>query len=214
MTKPYFRCLEVEVKDYDTGDVRVYQTKQSCARAFGLTHKTVYNYIRSGKLHSERYLFRHYIPNACIAWPDISTLEETRHYGKGVEVRDAKTMEIWKFKTYDEAGEFLSVHHDTIRRWVRDLDYSVKQGRWQMKSANDVRKWETIKIFEVKRKTDKIIRKRIFCIPGDGQPILSYRSKSGAAEAQCTTRNNIDKYLDTHKPDAKGRLWLSNHNSK
>lgn len=213
MTRPYFRCLEVEVKDYDTGDVRVYQTKQNCARAFGLTRKTVYNYIRSGKLHSERYLFRHYIPNACTPWPDINKLEETRQYGKGVEIRDVKTMEIWKFKTYDEASKFLCVHHDTIRRWVRDLDYSVKQGRYQIKSANDVRKWSSIRVFEIKRKSDKVIRVKIYCILLDGT-LLSYRSKTAAAEDQSTSRNTIDKFLDTGNVDYKGRLWLTNHTSK
>jgi hypothetical protein len=141
------KCIPVEVRNVDTGEVTRFTSAIGCARRLGLSKDAIQYRVRVG--HTRVFPERRQYRKATKAEPwfipeDIELAIKENGQSKHVLMRRWFTGEVTEFVRMTDLAEHLNVSPSTITQWLNTPNQPVLPGLCQLKWASDPTPWRKI----------------------------------------------------------------------
>lgn len=133
--------VQVERRDPVTGEVLLFPSIASCARAIGVKLPSMNWRLGEGpdRVYPEGYQYRKKGDQR--AWGDGNRDEFGR--SKEIQVKDLLTGEVFDFNSQRNAAEFMNVSEAAICEWLNDPTQPVVEGLKQLKRPTQ--EWREVK---------------------------------------------------------------------
>ncbi|WP_144106712.1 HNH endonuclease [Paraburkholderia sp. BCC1886] len=139
------KCLPIQVRDVDSGQVDEYASLIECARSLGISKDAIAWRVKadSCRVYPERKQYR--LAAAGSEWP-VSVGDLLTWYGRTrpVDARNVMTGEVRGFDSLTQLAGYLDVALPTVQQWLTAPNQPVVSGMHQLKWREDKTPWRDV----------------------------------------------------------------------
>ncbi len=140
------KCIPVQVRNVDTGEIEIFPSAVQAAEKYGLTRDALMHRVHypETRVWPERRQYRQYTDTPWQIPVDIEKEMKRHGTSRPVVIRDVMTGEEKEFGGVTEAAAFIKCFPSVLTRWINKLPMSILPGYYQAKWAWDPTPWREI----------------------------------------------------------------------